>query len=132
LGLRDTIYPRMPEPTLAQSKRIELLNGLPYICLHENSIGDKVLGQLLDGTKYREMDVERVWNAALVVDTIEAPGAWLDHFATPRDTEIMIHAERLFGCQIIHALPIYLAMDKSNYSRFEARPRKCWPNVRVN
>ncbi len=124
--------PSTPNPSIHQRERIQRLHGLPYICLHEDSTGVQVIGALLDGTKLREMDVERVWNEALVVDCMEEPGAWLDHFATPRDTEIMIHAERLFGCEIIRALPMYLAMEKSSYDRYEHRPRKLWPRPRVN
>jgi hypothetical protein len=114
---------------------LERLNGLPFVCLKEDLRSvTEVLGTLLDGSKFRAADVERVWNEALIFDAIEEPGAWLNLKAesAPRDVEIMVHAERLFGCEIVRALPIFLGMPKTAYAAFEQRPRVRWPRNTVN
>jgi hypothetical protein len=126
------IPPTLDAPPHLQAK-IKRLHGLPYICIEEplDSV-NKVVGQLLDGSKIRAAEIEDVWNRALIVDALEQPGAWQGSMATPHELEVLIHAERLFGVDIVDALPIYLAMPRSSYAAWEQRPRVKWPKVRAN
>lgn len=118
----------LPQLTPAQLKRSDLLAGLPFVTiadpLHDRG---RIVGQLLNGKRLRADDVEHVWNQALVIDALEEPGAWQDHWGTPEQIEILIHAEKLYGCDIVDALPVYLRMPKTTYGSWEHRPRVKWP-----
>lgn len=125
--------PSIPNPTHQQQQRADILNGLPYIALslHPESV-QRVVGKLLDGSEIRAGELERVWNEALIIDFMEGrAGAWLDMKAAtcPRDIEIMLHAEKLFGVDILLALPTYLRMERTNYALWEHRPRALWPRA---
>ena len=126
----------IPNPTFQQQQRLNLLNGLPFIAMElpPESV-HRVVGQLLDGSKIRAEDIERVWNEALIWDCIEGPGAWCNMRATSggvRDVEILVHAEKFFGVEIYDAVSIYLQMEKSTYGLWDKRPRALWPRPRVN
>lgn len=125
----------MNPPTLTpeQLRRADRLNGLPYVTIADPFLDrHRVIGKTLAGQSIRAEQCEEIWNQALLVDALEEPGAWQDHFATPEQIEILIHAERLFGCDIMDALPIYLNMPKASYGTWDQRPRVKWPRHPVN
>lgn len=115
-------------PTPEQLRRSDRLVGLPYVTIsNPQAPGHRVVAELLDGSKLRAEVAEELWNRALVIDALEQPGAFQDHFATPAEIEILIHAEKLFGVDIMDALPIWLSMPRTTYGAWDHRPHVKWP-----
>ena len=114
-------------PTPEQQRIISKLVGLPFMVLNANSSYDhKVVGQLLGGEKIRAEYVHEVWNGALCWDAIEGSGAWRRAASAPQ-LQVLAIGERLFGCTIENALPVWLSMPRMVYADWMNRPRVVWP-----
>ena len=126
----------IPTPNAHQQSAIDRFVGLPYVCIDSpGAPPHRVVGQLSNGTKVRAHQVEDLWNAALLIEAIEGSGAAKragDDAAGRLHAELIALAERLFGATVTEALPVYMAMRKYSYGRWEERPRVAWPRVAVN
>ena len=112
----------------------EKITGLPFVCISLHPAwGHKVVGELLNGSKVRAEYCEELFNAALTVDAIDGPGAWRRDFGPdkPEQLEVMAIAERLYGCSLADALPRWLNMPRSEYFKWENRPRVLWAGASV-
>lgn len=109
-----------------RQRHVDSLVGLPFAALHWNAhTREQVAGQFPDGSKFRFGNVEDVWNAALCIDSIDGPGAFRK-MAPPAELVVLAEAERRYGCTIEQALPKWLTMPKTDYDRWEDRPRVTW------
>ena len=130
-----------PVPSVEQEAALFRLVGLPYVCLVEDvRSASRFVCQLSNGEKVRAAQIEAIFNAGLVVEALEGEGAATRSTAlagavgrTDRlHGELLAHAQRRFGVTFRDALPIYLAMDRTEYGRWEDRPRVKWPKPAVN
>lgn len=114
------------------------LVGLPFVCLVEDPrSGSRFVCQLRSGQKVRAVELEEIFNAGLVVEAMEGRGAAARRsLATEAETqahhELLAQAERAFGISIQDALPLWLAMERHEYARWDERPRVKWPRPQVN
>ena len=105
---------------------VDSMNGLPFAALEERVLSrSQVVGHLPDGSVLRISNVEDIWNAALCIDAIDGSGAY-KRLAVPFSLFVLAEAERRYGCTLEQALPIWLAMPKTDYDRWEDRPRVAW------
>ena len=102
------------------------LIGLPFVALVERKRQAQTFaGELPGGTKFTIEHCEQAFNGALVLDAIDGAGACRRIF--PSDgLVILAEAERRYGCTIEQALPKWLTMPKTDYDRWEDRPRVTW------
>lgn len=84
-----------------------------------------VAGEFPDGSKFRLAEVEDIWNGALCIDAIDGSGAFRKT-SPPAELVVLAEAERRYGCTIEQALPIWLAMPRTAYDRWDDRPRVAW------
>jgi hypothetical protein len=118
--------------------RADSLVGLPYVCLVEDArSGSRFVCQLRSGQKMRAREVEEIFNAGLLIEAMEGPGSAARQTveadgASKLHAEMLAAAEKLFGITIQDAFPIYQAMDRYEYGRWEDRPRVKWPRPQVN
>lgn len=114
-------------PTTEQQKVLSSLVGLPFVvCSLHPAWKHKVVGELSNGTKVRAEYAQEVFNAGLVVDAIDGPGAWRRNMATPEQLEVMAIAERLYGCNLSVALTRWLSMERLEYFDWANRPEVVW------
>ncbi len=109
--------------------------GLPCVTLHSpGAIGQQVVAELQNGEEVLRGQIEEIWNAALVVRAIEGDQEFApaESAAQKLHEELIAVAERLFGVTLSDALPIYLAMERTTYGRWEDRPRVQWPRPVVS
>jgi hypothetical protein len=105
---------------------VDRMVGLPFVALQESPLCRmQVAGQYPDGSKFRIGAVEDIWNAALCVDAMDQPGGFR-RIAPPADLVVLAEAERRYGCTLEKALPIWLNMPKTEYDRWDDRPRVAW------
>ena len=105
----------------------ERLVGLPFVCI-SNAPGHRVVGELENGSTVRADYCEEVFNAGLCIDAIDGSGAY-SRMADSVQLQVLALAEREYGDTLLSALPKWLSMEKTNYERWENRPRKVWPRV---
>jgi hypothetical protein len=127
-----------PEPSLQQQAAISRLVGLPFVCLVEDPrAGSRFVCQLRSGQKVRAVELEEIFNAGLMVDAMEGKGAASRQtLGTEEETqlhhELLAQAERAFGVAIEDACTIWLTMERTEYARWDERPRVKWLRPRVN
>ena len=124
-----------PQPSAAQKIVCDRLNGLPFVCLDVPL--HKIMAVLSNGEKVRAVELEEIFNAGLVVEAMEGPGSaarqtMTNEAATRLHHELIARAEQAFGVTIQDALPVYLAMDRHSYARWDERPRVKWSRPTVN
>lgn len=128
----------IPEPTVAQQFAVERLVGLPFVCLVDSPAQAQCFCcQLSSGQKVRIVELEEIFNAGLVIDAMEGPGAAARQALTGTGAakvhyELLNQAERKFGTTIDAALPVWLAMERTSYGNWDERPRVRWPKALVN
>jgi hypothetical protein len=114
-------------PTAEQQRILESLVGLPFVvCTRHPAWKNKVVGEMSNGTKVRAEFVQELFNAALVVDAIDGPGAYRRNMASPEQLEVLAMAERLYGCNLSVALTRWLAMERLEYFDWANRPEVAW------
>jgi hypothetical protein len=124
-----------PPPNAKQKAACDRLAGLPFVFIEKE--GHKVIGELSNGEKVRAVELEEVFNAGLCIDAMEGPGAaarqtLVSAEATKLHHELIAKAEAFFGISIRDACPIWLAMEKTFYARWDERPKVRWPRPAVN
>lgn len=128
-----------PQPSVQQQQALRRLVGLPYVCLVEDPrSASRFICQLSNGEKVRAAQIEDIFNAGLIIEALEGVGAATrSTSATAGATdklhgELLAHAERLFGMTLQDAFSWYLGMERSDYIRWEDRPRVKWPRPLAN
>ena len=130
--------PEIPEASPAAKALANRLVGLPFVCLVDSPQAAQCFCcQLTNGQKVRIVELEEIFNAGLVIDAMEGPGTAARQTlsgggASELHHELLRQAERKFGITIADALPLYLEMDRTEYARWDERPRVKWPRPTVN
>ena len=126
--------PQEPEYTSETGRRLRSMGliGVPYIVLSLNDAHEhRVIAELQDGTKIRAFEVEKVFNDALLIDSIEGPGAYRRQFGKPENA-ILTQAEHSFGVDLLTAVPMWQTMQRTNLELpWERRQRALWPGKAV-
>ena len=127
-----------PEPSAIEQAICDRLVGLPFVCINEDvRSAQRYYCRLRSGEQARIVELEEIFNAGLVVEAMEGPGAasrqtMASEQLTRLHHELVAQAEKMFGITIQDALPIYLAMDRTEYANWNERPRVKWPRPAVN
>jgi len=129
----------VPECLPHVKQKCDELYGLPYVCLAEDPKSvSRYVGQLRNGHKVTADQIEQIFNAGLMLEHIEGRGAATRQVGDPGmganklHAELLALSERLFGSSIEDALPIYLRMSRTEYARWDDRPRVKWAQEQVN
>jgi len=127
-----------PEPSPRQQAIANSLVGLPFVGLVDSvKQAQRWICQLSNGVKVRAVELEEVFNAGLMIDAMEGPGAAARQALTGTGAAALHHelirqAEKAYGVTIADALPTWLKMERSEYSSWNERPRVKWPRPTVN
>ena len=119
-GLKTSPAARDP-----RDEKVRQLNGLPFVALHAKKGCQTFAGELSTGEKFTIEHCEQAFNGALCLDAIDGPGAH-EHIYPPPSLEILAEAERRYGNTVEQALLRWVAMPKTEYERWEERPRVLW------
>lgn len=127
-----------PNSTQPQQAICDRLVGLPFLCINEDvRAAQRFYCRLRSGERARVVELEEIFNAGLVIEAMEGPGAasrqtMASEQLTHLHHELIAQAEKMFGITIREALPIYLAMERTTYGNWDERPRVKWVRPVVN
>lgn len=126
-----------PNPSPQQQAICDRIVGLPFVCYVQDVRAAQRHFCQVRGQAIRIVELEEIFNAGLVVEVMEGPGAAARQVMDTEQTtrlhhELIAQAEKMFGATIQDALPVWLAMERTTYGNWNERPRVRWTRPVVN